>query len=99
MSEKSSTEDLSHIPMADDEVESDEKQNPSTPGSTPRSNIGNDSLSLSPPMSLVDHDLSQEEQEEKARLIAQGRSLVSYQSMLLSNLLLPSFKTKFSDQF
>jgi hypothetical protein len=69
MSEKSSTEDLSNIPMADEEVEvdSDERNNLSTP----RSNVGNDNLSLSPPMSLVDHDLSQEEQEEKARLIAQ----------------------------
>ena len=74
MSDKSSTEDLSQIPMADEEVDSDERLNVSTPNSTPR-NVTNDNLSLSPPMSLVDHDLTQEEQEEKARLIAQVKNI------------------------
>jgi hypothetical protein len=82
MSEKSSTEDLSQIPMADEEIDSDElaeRNNLSTSNSTPRSNgvshDGDDfqpsNLSMSPPMSLLDTDLTQEEQEEKARLIAQ----------------------------
>ncbi len=82
MSEKSSNEDLSQIPMADEEIDSDEHAERnilSTSNSTPRSNgIGHEddfhhpsNLSLSPPMSLLDTDLTQEEQEEKARLIAQ----------------------------
>ena len=82
MSEKSSTEDLSQIPMADEEIDSDEhaeRNNLSTSNSTPRSSnglqslngLGHDNLDLSPPTSLLDHDLTQEEQEEKARLIAQ----------------------------
>ena len=81
MSEKSSTEDLSQIPMADEEIDSDElaeRNNLSTSNSTPRSNGAGDdhlnhssNLSMSPPMSLLDTDLTQEEQEEKARLIAQ----------------------------
>ena len=82
MSGKSSTEDLSQIPMADEEIDSyelAERNNLSTSNSTPQRNgisqNGDDfqsfNLSMSPPMSLLDTDLTQEEQEEKARLIAQ----------------------------
>ena len=68
--------------MADEEIDSDEVAQPNnllTSNSTPRSNgvcqDGDDfepcNLSISPSMSLLDTDLTQEEQEEKARLISQ----------------------------
>ena len=68
--------------MADEEIDSDEVAQPNnllTSNSAPRSNgVGQDgddfqpsNLSMSPSTSLLDTDLTQEEQEEKARLIAQ----------------------------
>ena len=68
--------------MADEEIDSDEVAQPNnmlTFNSTPPSNgVGQDgddfqpsNLSISPSTSLLDTDLTQEEQEEKARLIAQ----------------------------
>ena len=100
MSEKSSTEDLSQIPMADEEIDSDElaeRNNLSTSNSTPRSNgVGHDgddfqpsNLSMSPPMSLLDTDLTQEEQEEKARLIAQ---VTKRKKLVLTWCLVPNVK-------